>query len=117
MRKSAFFFITLFLILEPILSFIAHHRGHGSVVTKTNSNRGKPVLLYKKENKSNNNGKPLMQPDDKSSWIDSVKDKPGTLVIAPFVLLFFLDIVANILVLTKRTLEYALTGEYTVWHL
>ena len=76
------------------------------------------MLLYKKEIKNKNNGKPLMQPDeDKSSWIDSVKDKPGTLVIAPFVLLFFLDIVANILVLTKRTLEYVLTGEYTVWHL
>lgn len=43
------------------------------------------------------------------------KLSPGTYIIAPFVFLFGLDIVLNILVVTKRSLEVALTGEYTVW--
>mmetsp|Transcript_18930 Transcript_18930/g.21928 ORF Transcript_18930/g.21928 Transcript_18930/m.21928 type:complete len:125 (+) Transcript_18930:127-501(+) len=50
------------------------------------------------------------------SMIENFKSKPGTLIILPFVAIFFVDIVANILVITKRTIEYAITGEYTVWH-
>lgn len=64
----------------------------------------------------NNNDGQTEVGEGETSWIDIVKQKPGTLVIAPFVLLFFLDIVANIIVLTKRTIEYAFTGQYTVWH-
>jgi hypothetical protein len=41
---------------------------------------------------------------------------PGAILIAPLVLLFGLDLLANIAVLTKRTIEVALTGEYTVWN-
>jgi hypothetical protein len=67
--------------------------------------------------KKNKNDRQTEVSEDKISWIDIVKQKPGTLVIAPFVLIFFLDIVANVLVLTKRTMEYAFTGQYTVWHL
>lgn len=40
---------------------------------------------------------------------------PGTIVVLPFVLIFGLDLVANIAVVTKRSLEVFLTGEYTVW--
>ena len=54
--------------------------------------------------------------NESSSWLERVKSKPGTIIILPFVAIFFLDIVANILVVTKRTIEYALTGQYTVWH-
>ena len=43
------------------------------------------------------------------------KLSPATYVIAPFVFLFGLDIILNILVVTKRSLEVAFTGEYTVW--
>ena len=50
------------------------------------------------------------------AWVEKVKSKPANVIIAPFVAIFFIDIVANILVVTKRTIEYTLTGEYTVWH-
>ena len=40
---------------------------------------------------------------------------PGAVVVAPFVLLFGLDLIANIAVVTKRSLEVLFTGEYTVW--
>jgi hypothetical protein len=63
----------------------------------------------KKENEIENN-------ETKKPWIRIDTSKPGTLIVAPFVAIFFLDIVANILVVTKRTIEYAFTGEYTVWH-
>lgn len=43
------------------------------------------------------------------------KKSPGVAVVAPFVFLFGLDLILNILVLTKRSLEVLFTGEYTVW--
>ena len=46
---------------------------------------------------------------------DKKKLSPATYVVAPFVFIFGLDIVLNILVVTKRSIEVALTGEYTVW--
>jgi len=46
---------------------------------------------------------------------DKKKLSPATYVLAPFVFIFGLDIVLNILVVTKRSLEVAFTGEYTVW--
>ena len=39
------------------------------------------------------------------------KKSPGTLIIAPFVFLFGLDHILNILAITRRSLEFALTGE------
>jgi len=39
------------------------------------------------------------------------KKSPGTLIIAPFVFLFGLDLILNILAITRRSLEFALTGE------
>ena len=53
--------------------------------------------------------------DDISENGDKKKLSPATYVLAPFVFIFGLDIVLNILVVTKRSLEVALTGEYTVW--
>jgi hypothetical protein len=43
------------------------------------------------------------------------KKSPGAAILAPFVLLFGLDLVANVAVVTKRSLEVFFTGEYTVW--
>lgn len=43
------------------------------------------------------------------------KKSPGAIVVAPFLLLFGLDLIANIAVITKRSLEVFFTGEYTVW--
>lgn len=48
--------------------------------------------------------------------LNTFKEKPGTLLIAPFVVLVALDLLANIAVITKRSIEYALTGQYTEWH-
>ena len=36
---------------------------------------------------------------------------PGTLLIAPFVILFGLDLILNIAAITRRSLEYVLTGQ------
>lgn len=43
------------------------------------------------------------------------KKNKGVIFIAPFVFLFGLDLVLNIAVITKRSLEVLFTGEYTVW--
>ena len=43
------------------------------------------------------------------------KKSPGTAILAPFVLLLGVDLVANVAVVTKRSLEVLFTGEYTVW--
>jgi hypothetical protein len=43
------------------------------------------------------------------------KKNKGLIFIAPFVFLFGLDLVLNIAVITKRSLEVLFTGEYTVW--
>ena len=39
--------------------------------------------------------------------------KPGNLILLPFVLLFGFDLIANIAVVTKRSVEVLLYGEYT----
>lgn len=118
-------FVTLFHYLSLSNAFVV-----GSTKTKTRTNLvGKPrshdisqcsklpqnyigaqsfMKMKKKVNMEDEN--------EGSSWLEKVKSKPGTIIILPFVAIFFLDIVANILVVTKRTIEYALTGQYTVWH-
>mmetsp|Transcript_19528 Transcript_19528/g.40906 ORF Transcript_19528/g.40906 Transcript_19528/m.40906 type:complete len:138 (-) Transcript_19528:101-514(-) len=54
--------------------------------------------------------------DDSRNIIMGVfKRSPGTIILAPFFFLFGLDIVLNIAVVTKRSLEVFFTGEYTVW--
>lgn len=63
-------------------------------------------------NKKNNNAvkKKKDTEDEKDAGILS---KPANLIILPFVALFGLDLVANILVVVKRTIEVLLTGQYT----
>jgi len=61
------------------------------------------------------------QPDDAqdedsgSGFVGIFKKSPGVAIVAPFVLLFGLDLILNIAVITKRSLEVFFTGEYTVW--
>eukprot|EP00980_Cylindrotheca_fusiformis_P015076 scaffold4157_cov136-Cylindrotheca_fusiformis.AAC.26 len=57
-------------------------------------------------------------PITKQDEIEDVKDagilsKPANLIVIPFVALFGLDLVANILVVVKRSIEVLLTGQYT----
>lgn len=40
---------------------------------------------------------------------------PGALLLSPLIVLLGLDLIANIAVLTKRSMEVLFTGEYTVW--
>ena len=54
--------------------------------------------------------------ESKSSAFDTFRNSPGALVLAPFLLLFGFDIILNIAVITKRSLEVLFTGEYTVWN-
>ena len=63
------------------------------------------------KNKSDNEDKS----ESNSGIMGTFKKSPGTLIIAPFVLLFGLDLILNIAVVTKRSLEVFFTGEYTVW--
>jgi hypothetical protein len=51
-----------------------------------------------------------------ASWFDTFQEKPGTLIVLPFLLLFGLDLEANIAAITRRSIEYAFTGQYTTWH-
>ena len=44
-----------------------------------------------------------------------VKKNKGVIFIAPLIFLFGLDLVLNIAVITKRSLEVLFTGEYTIW--
>lgn len=46
-----------------------------------------------------------------SSVMDWIQAKPGNLVIAPFLFLFGLDLLANIFFLSKRTFEYFAFGK------
>lgn len=50
------------------------------------------------------------------SSLNAFLKKPANLIVAPFVLLFGLDLLANIAVVTKRSIEVLFTGDYTVWN-
>jgi hypothetical protein len=64
--------------------------------------------------------KPKREDDDDPSlstttmnrvWWQTVKEKPGGLVLLPFVILFGLDLLLNIFFLTKRSIEYFVLGQ------
>ena len=70
------------------------------------------VLLAKKQ--ANDSDEKDDDPKN-GNFMGIFKKSPGAAIVAPFVLLFGLDLVANIAVITKRSLEVFFTGEYTVW--
>mmetsp|Transcript_23557 Transcript_23557/g.33047 ORF Transcript_23557/g.33047 Transcript_23557/m.33047 type:complete len:131 (+) Transcript_23557:153-545(+) len=47
----------------------------------------------------------------KNKFMDTLKEKPGTLIILPFVAIFGIDLILNIAVVTKRSLEFFLLGQ------
>jgi len=87
---------------------IITHTGTASPLSPTKI--GKPdskdiiSLCAKKSNSS-----------EKDRDTEKKKISPATLVLAPIVFLFGLDLVLNIAVVTKRSLEVFFTGEYTVY--
>jgi hypothetical protein len=72
-----------------------------------------PVMIFQAKKKKWNDDE---KKEEGGTSGPSFKTSPGTILIAPFVLLLGLDLLANIAVLTKRSIEVALTGEYTVWN-
>jgi hypothetical protein len=46
-----------------------------------------------------------------SDVFDTLKKSPGTLIALPFLIIFGLDLLLNIAVITKRSLEYILLGQ------
>ena len=61
-------------------------------------------------NKVSNKSKGLSGDDDEKGGVFS---KPANLIFLPLVAIFGLDLVLNILVVVKRSIEVALTGQYT----
>jgi len=55
---------------------------------------------------------PQPQDDDSGNkFLNTLKEKPGTLIILPFVAIFGIDLILNIVFVTKRSLEFVLLGE------
>ena len=120
----------LFLFL---LASFAAGSCNGFAITKGGGNRlsitaTNPSLSFSSSiSKISNTAAALSPPQARKSKEDDIlstenesgdkkkKLSPATYVIAPFIFIFGLDIVLNILVVTKRSLEVAFTGEYTVW--
>ena len=81
-----------------------------STTTTTNTILFMAPLKNKKKNVDEGNS------DDTntgtSPFMENIKNaKPGTLIILPFVALFGIDLLLNILVITKRSIEYFVFGE------
>lgn len=83
----------------------------GTTINPTQQYTQSPALYAKKQTKKDTSDETKV--DDER--ILGLKKSPGTLLAAPFVFIFGLDLVLNILAITRRSLEVALTGEYTVW--
>lgn len=92
---------------------VRRNNGHSLSTINNQKHTPLPIIKAKKQVVDDNTN------DSKQSNNDGMmgifKKSPGTIVIAPFVLLFGLDLVLNIAVVTKRSLEVFFTGEYTVW--
>lgn len=71
------------------------------------------ILAAKKMPKNKNNGAANENDDseEKLSFMENLKKRPGNLIAAPFVVLVGVDLVLNIGVLVKRTVEFAVFGK------
>ena len=69
----------------------------------------------KNNNNNNKNDNDEKNNNNNDNMMGIFKKSPGAAILAPFVLLFGLDLVLNVAVVTKRSLEVFFTGEYTVW--
>ncbi|CAJ1958802.1 unnamed protein product [Cylindrotheca closterium] len=75
------------------------------------------LTAYKKSKTTSSANKKVSNRNKGSSEDDDEKggvfSKPANLIFLPFVAIFGLDLVLNILVVVKRSIEVALTGQYT----
>jgi hypothetical protein len=81
------------------------HDDHGITTTTTASTTTRLGLSKNNENNENNDGTSLT-----SIW-NALQEKPGGLIILPFVIIFGLDLLLNIFFLTKRSFEYIVLGQ------
>ena len=88
----------------------------------TNDDGGSSTAIGAKKTRGGGGGGGAGGDDDeeigaagKGNILGVFRKSPGAAIAAPFVLLFGLDLIANIAVVTKRSLEVLFTGEYTVW--
>ena len=77
-------------------------------VHNRHEHRGLPLSMNNKDDQSTD--------DTTRGLLSTFRERPGTLLVAPFVVIVALDLLANIAVLTKRSLEVLFTGQYTEWH-
>lgn len=109
----------LFLLLcVANQAFVQPHSGrkrslHGNTVAFRNN--GASLLVERRAAKGKQEAE-----EEKSTTttpMENFTNNPGNLIAAPFIFLLGLDLVLNILVLTKRTIEVIFTGHYTVWNI
>ena len=113
--------LRLSLLMVIVTSVVLqHHCISGFSVSITQNNVQSTALYAKKQqpNKSSITRSNFLEEisdkdnnEDENKMFGIFKKSPGTLIIAPFVFLFGLDLILNILAITRRSLEFALTGE------
>jgi len=81
-------------------------------VTTTNTNTILFMAPANNKNKKNNNDNVTDTDKEGSSvfW-ENLQEKPGNLIIFPFVALFGIDLILNIAVITKRSIDYFVFGQ------
>ena len=101
--------------------FVDKTRGF-HVVSSLSGTANQPSLISQFHNTKCNNYRSPTSIDVKKKDYDvgakvktNDKKNKGLIFIAPFIFLFGLDLVLNIAVITKRSLEVLFTGEYTIW--
>jgi hypothetical protein len=83
------------------------HENSSAIFTSRTISR---ICLSSKQD-SNNDSKQRNKRASPPTFWTTLQDKPGGLILLPFVVLFGLDLLLNILFLTKRSLEYFLLGQ------
>jgi hypothetical protein len=98
-------------ITRPITRIIEIEERKNVVTTSTTTN----TILFMAP--LNNRKKNVEEGNDvtnngESPFLENIKNaKPGTLIILPFVALFGIDLLLNIAVITKRSIEYFVFGQ------
>ena len=89
----------------PLSISSIYSNGYTTSIRSYNNVKQSTILYAKKKSPTSND-------DDSSSSTSNNKwTNPGNLIIAPFVLIFGLDLILNILAITRRSIEYLLTGD------
>jgi hypothetical protein len=69
------------------------------------------TILTAAKNKDDNSNNPETSSTASSFWERVIKEKPGTLILAPLIVFFGFELVAFSFLLAKRTIEYLAFGK------